>query len=251
MSSDYFWKYFFEIFETLPRQGPGQRECTERALSLLPPLSQEHRILDIGCGTGAQTLDLARATEAQIVAVDNHPPFVNILTEQAAELKLDSRVTAQVGDMGALPFEDGSFQVVWSEGAVFIIGFAEGLTKWRPLLAPGGHMVISEFCWFQKDPAEELKEIFLDGNPEVGNREARRKTIAENGYRLLHEFVLPDAGWWENFYVPQSRSLELFREKHASNPEALEVADKCQQQIDLHKRYPDAFGYVFFVMRPE
>jgi len=76
MLTDRFWSTFYEIYEALPRQGPGDRARTQRALEVLPPLIEVHRILDIGCGSGAQTLDLARATEARIVAVDNHPPFI-------------------------------------------------------------------------------------------------------------------------------------------------------------------------------
>jgi len=104
MPTDKFWDYFYEIYEAMPRQGPGDRASTEKALSLLPPLTSGRRILDIGCGSGAQTLDLARATEARIVTVDNHPPFVAALVRRVRELGLGERVTAQVGDMTDLPF---------------------------------------------------------------------------------------------------------------------------------------------------
>ena len=102
MSADKFWSCFYEIYEALPRQGPGDRESTGRALRLLPTLTRGQRILDISCGAGTQTIDLALATEAQIVAVDNHPPFVAQLARRAAELNLGERLTAQVGDMNEL-----------------------------------------------------------------------------------------------------------------------------------------------------
>ncbi|MBW1809815.1 MAG: methyltransferase domain-containing protein [Deltaproteobacteria bacterium] len=250
MSMDNFWRYFYEIYETIPRQGPGDRESTERALRLLPPLTNEHRILDIGCGSGAQTIDLARATEAQIVAVDNHHPFINTLAKRAAERKLGAKITAQVGDMNDLQFPDGSFDVIWSEGAIGIIGFAEGLTKWRRLLAPGGYMVVSEYCWFHDNPPAELRAMFLDDCPDAGDVEARREAIAASGYRLLDEFVLPEVGWWENYYVPLGQSLRSFRETHAKNPDALAVASRSQQEIDLYQSHSGAFGYVFFIMQP-
>jgi len=249
MSADRFWSYFYEIYEALPRQGPGDRECTERALRLLPILTRRQRILDIGCGSGAQTLDLARATEAQIVAVDNHAPFVAQLAQRTAELGLAERITAQVGDMNDLRFPDRSFDVVWSEGAVFIIGFAQGLARWRRLLAPGGHMVVSELCWFRDNPPAELQEVFLDGCSDVGDVAARRNAIAAAGHQLLGEFVVPAAGWWENYYVPLADCLGRFRASHAADPEALEVAARSQHEIDMYRKYPDHFGYVFFVMR--
>ena len=251
MSEDKFWSYFYEIYEAIPRQGPGDRESTERALRLLPPLTRSQRILDIGCGAGAQTIDIARATEAQIVAVDNHAPFVAQLARRADELGLADRIAAQVGDMNDLHFPDGSFDVIWSEGAIFIVGFAKGLASWRRLLAPGGHMVVSEFCWLSDNPPAELHELFTDGCSDVGDVDARRKAIAANGYRLLGDFVLPAVGWWENYYVPLADCLERFRAAHATDPEALDVAVRSQHEIELYRKYPEYFGYVFFVMTPD
>lgn len=114
MVTDNFWGYCQEIYEALPRQGPGDRESTERALRLLPPLAREQRILDIGCGSGAQTIDLARATRARIVAVDIHPPFVARPEKRAAEFGFGQRIRTRVGDMTALRFPDGSFDVLGS-----------------------------------------------------------------------------------------------------------------------------------------
>ncbi len=249
MSTDKFWSYFYEIYEAMPRQGPGDRESTERALGLLPPLTPDQRILDIGCGSGAQTIDLARATGARIVAVDNHPPFVSQLASRAQELGLEERVTAQVGDMSDLSFPDGSFDVIWSEGSIFIIGFAEGLSAWRRLLAPGGYLVVSDFCWFSDDPPAEMRALFLDGCADVGDVEARKEAVAAKGYRLLGEFVLPETSWWENYSVPLGESLERFRRSHAGDPEALDVAARSQHEIDLYQKYSGTFGYVFFVMQ--
>lgn len=249
MSTDTFWSYFYEIYEALPRQGPGDRESTLRAARLLPPLSPDQRILDIGCGSGAQTLDLAQVTEAHIVAVDNHPPFVAQLSSRALDMGLGERITAQVGDMNDLPFPDGSFDVLWAEGSISIMGFAKGLSAWRRLLIPGGYLVVSEFCWLSDDPPAEMQELFLDGPSDVGDAEARRVAIADNGYRLVADFVLPETGWWENYYVPLGDCLERFRRSHAANPEALEVAARSQREIEVYLKYTGTFGYVFFIMQ--
>ncbi len=248
MTTDNFWKYFFELFEALPRQGPGDKESSEKAFRLLPPLRAKQRILDIGCGSGIQTMDLARVSEARIVAIDKHPPFVDQLVKKAAEAGLSDRITAEVGDMTDLSFPDASFDVIWAEGSIFIIGFSKGLTEWRRLLEPNGYMVISEFCWFHENPAAELSEMFLR-ECEVGNVEARRQAIADAGYRLVDDFILPDAGW-DNYYVPLAECLDKFEATHKDNPEALEVAAHSRHEIDLHQRYPGAYGYVFFIVQP-
>jgi len=244
------WQYFYEIFDGMPRQGPGDGESTRRALALCPPLTEHHRILDIGCGSGTQTFDLAAATAAQIVAVDNHPAFVSQLLERAKAERLEARITAQVGDMTALPYPDQSFDLVWCEGAIFIIGFARGLTEWRRLIAPGRHLVVSELCWLQDNPAAELVDFFAGEGAQVDDIATRRKTIAESGYRLLADFELPARGWWDNYYVPMQPLIEQFRRRHADQPEALAVADHLALEIEMYRRHPGAFGYVFFVMTP-
>lgn len=251
MPSDKFWSYFFEIYEAIPRQGPGDRESTERALGLLPPLTSHHRILDIGCGSGAQTIDLARATAARIVAVDRHEAFVTQLVNRAADQGLGARIQAQVGDMNDLTFPDGSFDVIWCEGAIVIItgSFAKGLSTWRRLLVPGGHMVVSELCWLRDDPPAEVKAFFEAEGADVTGMDARRRDIADNGYRLVGDFVLPSVGWWENYYVPLGAALERFRLAHAGNDEALEVAARSQYELDLYRRHQEHFGYGFFVMQ--
>lgn len=249
MSLDTLPPHFFEIYEALPRQGPGDRASTERALGFLPPLTRSHRILDVGCGSGAQTLDLARATAAQIVAVDAHPPFVATLAARAAAAGLGDRIAAQVGDMGALPFPDGSFDVVWSEGAIFIIGFSKGLAEWRRLLVPGGHLVVSEFCWFLDDPPAELEEMFRGEVPDDASVDDRRRAVAANGYELIADFRLPTAVWRDSYNTPLIEQLARFRAVHAGEPEALAVAAGCERETELFKKYSAYYGYVFFVMK--
>ena len=249
MSASKFWSCFHEIYEAIPRQGPGDRESTERALRLLPPLTRGQRILDIGCGAGAQTMDLARATEARMVAVDSHAPFISRLALRAEELGLAERIAAQVGDMNDLRFPDGSFDVIWCEGAIFIIGFAKGLTSWRRLLAPGGHLVVSELCWISTDPPAEVEAFFRAEGADIGDLDARRRDIVDSGYRLVGDFVLPAVGWWENYYVPLAAELERFRGRHAGDQEALDVAARSQREIDLYRRHSEHFGYGFFVLQ--
>jgi SAM-dependent methyltransferase len=243
------WSYFFEIYEQMPRQGPGTRESTLAALAMVPRLEAWQRILDVGCGSGTQTLDLAAATEASIVAVDIHAPFLERLARRAGALGLAGRITTELGDMGDLPYPDGSFDVIWSEGAIFIVGFARGLTSWRRLLVPGGYLVVSELCWLVDEPAPEVAAFFAAEGAEVGDLAARRRAVAGAGYELLGDFVLPAEAWWDNYYAPLGTCLQHFRARHAGDPAALEVAARSQQEIELYQRHAGEFGYGVFVMR--
>jgi hypothetical protein len=109
-------------------------------------------------------------------------------------------------------------------------------------------MVVSDFCWLTEDPAPELQEMLMEGCPEAGDLNTMRRAVTANGYRLQHEFMLPEKGWWSNYYVPLGRCLRKFRKRHVKNPEALAVADYCQREIDLYRKYKGAFGYVFFII---
>ncbi len=60
--SERFWQILIEVFEALPRQGPGNRACTQRALALCRDLPPVPKILDLGSGIGAQSLHLAELT---------------------------------------------------------------------------------------------------------------------------------------------------------------------------------------------
>jgi cyclopropane fatty-acyl-phospholipid synthase-like methyltransferase len=126
---------FFEIFNReLPRQGPGDTASTLKALALVRGVGRTSRVLDVGCGTGPQTLTLAQHSGANVIAVDTHVPFITSLTEQARTLGLADRIEARIADMRHLDYPSGSFDLIWCEGAIYIMGFEAGLRDWcRPV----------------------------------------------------------------------------------------------------------------------
>ena len=133
MTQDRTTLWFFELFHRLPRQGPGDEVSTIKALRLIPRIGSGTRALDLGCGTGLQTRILARNSPAHFLAVDNHPPFVEEANRQARAAGLDARIETRVGDMQRLDFAPGSFDLIWCEGAIYVVGFEAGLRRWRSL----------------------------------------------------------------------------------------------------------------------
>ncbi len=173
---------FFALYGDLPRAGPGNKASTARALELAHPLPSQPRVLDIGCGPGIQTLDLAElADSAQIDAIDTHQPYVDLLNERAQAKGLQQRVRAAVGDMTALPFPAHWFDLLWSEGAAYIMGVENALTAWRPLLTDGGVLAFSELVWVQPERPEPVESFFMEQYPQMGDVEATVALIESSG----------------------------------------------------------------------
>ena len=149
---------FVELSAGLPRQGPGSTEATLRALSMVRRLPARPRILDIGCGPGAQTIDLERATGGEIVALDNRQRFLDEMLARAAKAGVSSQIEAVCGSMFEMDFPEPSFDLIWSEGAIYIMGFGAGLRTCRRFLKPSGSIVVSELTWLTDDPAAEARD---------------------------------------------------------------------------------------------
>lgn len=92
-------EYFHELFRSLPRAGPGDNNSTQKAFSCLKSLPSEPFILDIGCGYGVQTLELARSSKGTIIALDNYQPFLDGLEKNAKNTSVSCGTTG--GSMSA------------------------------------------------------------------------------------------------------------------------------------------------------
>jgi SAM-dependent methyltransferase len=240
---------FFDLHEGLPRQGPGDRACTERALRLAGPLPASARVLDIGCGPGMQTIDLAGLLpDAEILALDTHEAFVAEARRRAAARGLGNRVKAITGDMASLPFPRASFDLIWCEGAAYIMGVGQALRSWRPLLKPGGKLALSEVVWLTPEPPDEVRHFWSQAYPDMRDLAACRSLVRDCGYHLLGDFPLPERAWWEHYYTPLEQRLRQLAPTYAGDPLAEAVLRECREEIITYRKYAATYGYVFLVM---
>jgi SAM-dependent methyltransferase len=255
-------EFFFEIHQGLPRQGPGDSQSTRRAFCMLPGVPSQPRILDVGCGPGMQTRDLVRLSKGIVCAVDTHLLFLQELRQQlrhesAASRRMkaaDARVHCIRASMLALPFDARSFDLIWSECAIYIMGFDQGLKAWKPLIKPDGYLVVSEISWLRPDAPAELKTFWASSYPGIRTIEANLQAVKAAGYRVIGHFVLPAASWWPDYYSPLQERIKLLRDKYRAVREVQHLLDEEQEEIELFRRYSEYYGYVFYLAhlpRPE
>jgi SAM-dependent methyltransferase len=241
--------FFYQIFESLPRQGPGSPEATRKVWSLLPSVPKNANVLDVGCGSGTQTRDLASLTSGTITAVDNHQPFLDVINAYAHKAGMADRITTVCASMDALPFEKGSFDLIWSEGAIFIVGFEQGLALWKPFLKKGGYMVVSDAAWFEPNPPAELVKWWESKGYVPVSEDVMKERVKNAGLRLIATYRLPEAGWWENYHVPMLARIQDLRKTHGSVPENAAILDSLEEEAENYRNYKRYYGYTFFVMQ--
>jgi len=242
-------KYFFEMFDGLPRAGPGDDECTRRAFTAMEGLPPKPRILDVGCGPGKQTLELARVSGGHVTAIDVFQPHLDRLVADAGEQGLAGRVEAVNMSMTDISYGDGSFDVVWSEGALYIMGFQRGLRECARLVRPGGCIGATEAVLLRPDLPDEVRRMWQEEYPAIMDVEGNLRLVARVGLRLLDHFTLPETAWSDNYYAHMAVKVEAMKAKHAGNGTALEVLRKAEEEMRLYREYSDFYGYEFFVAR--
>ncbi|TVQ07588.1 MAG: class I SAM-dependent methyltransferase [Bacteroidetes bacterium] len=240
---------FYEIFNNLPRQGPGDVCVSLEALKSIPFPNSEIRMADIGCGTGFQTLYLAQHIKGSILAVDNYQPYLDELKQKAEAVGLDSVIKVQLGDMNALELPAAYFDVLWSEGAVYIMGMENGLKNWRKFIKPQGYIVFSDVCWLKPNPPKELVDFWYNEVPGMMDVRQIQELIKENDYTLIREILLPASSWVNNYYYPLSMNVARLRIKYLHEPDKLEVIESIQYEIDIFHKYSDYYSYKFFVVQ--
>ena len=236
-----------EYFSSIERQGPGSPEVTIKALSFIDHLTPASRIADIGCGSGGQTMVMARHAPGHITGIDLFPAFIELFNSNARKLNLQERVTGRVGSMEKLAFEAEELDLIWSEGAIYNIGFERGLNEWRGFLKPGGFIAVSEASGFTDERPAEIDQFWKNAYPEIDTIPVKVAQMQKAGYIPVATFVLPENCWTEHFYEPQIPAQESFLKKHAGNKTAEELVANERHEAELYLKYKEFYGYVFYI----
>ena len=244
------YQLLIDFHKRASRQGPGGDAETEKALDLAGlDRSAPLRIADIGCGTGASSLLLARLLNAQITAVDFLQDFLDVLTDRAEDMGLSEKITPLCCSMDSLPFGAEAYDVIWSEGAIYNIGFERGVREWRRYLRAGGRLVVSEITWIADSRPSELQTHWDDEYPEIDVASSKMGILEKNGYSPIGYFVLPAYCWLENYYQPMQNRFTDFLNRNGNSEEAAAVVEAEAREIELYEKYKAYYSYGVYVAR--
>lgn len=243
---DFDLNIIYDFFSNSERQGPGSPEETLRALSFINGLTEKSKIADIGCGTGGQTMVLGQNTPCEIIGVDAWPDFIDQFNQNAQSKNLQNRVKGIVGNMENLPFEEEELDLIWSEGAIYNIGFERGLNEWRKFLKKGGYIAVTENTWFSEDRPDEIQDFWQKAYPEIDTIPNKVAQMQKAGYLPIATYVLPET-IWTAYYTWQTLRREAFLKKYSGNKAVEEFIDAQRYEAELYYKYKEYYGYVFYI----
>jgi cyclopropane fatty-acyl-phospholipid synthase-like methyltransferase len=234
------------LFSGMEKLGPGGNAHTLHVLRLLP--KQQFRVVvDAGCGTGRQTLALAKELGALVHAVDSYEPFLNDLVRRASEAKVERLVQAHCMDMKDIPQVFQAIDLLCSEGAAYNIGFSNALTTWAPALVPDGFAVISELCWLNEQAPDAVREFFRSGYPDMQSIHQNITIAEEAGFKVLTTYTLPKEAWVEGYYdVLDPRAKALVDHPDSS---VRDFAVETVKEIEIFECSNGSYGYVFYILQ--
>lgn len=236
----------YDFFAQSERQGPGSREETLKALDFIKGLTAQSKIADIGCGTGGQTRVLGEHTPCDIIGVDSWPNFIAEFNQHAEQHHLQNRVKGIVGDMANLPFQLETFDLIWSEGAIYNIGFERGLNEWRKFLKPGGYIAVTENTWFSDERPAEIEAFWEKAYPEIDTIPNKVAQMQKAGYLPVATYMLPER-IWTDYYAWQKQRRIAFLEQHKDNAFVKDFVAMMQYEAELYDKYKAYYGYMFYI----
>jgi len=233
------------------RQGPGSGRDTLKALGFMDLPAGSIKVADIGCGSGGQTITLAQNISGQITAVDLFPEFLEELDQKSKKLGLEDKIVTLAKSMDDLPFPTCEFDIIWSEGAIYNIGFENGIKQWKDYLKVGGYLAVSEITWISRSRPKEIEEFWAIEYPEIDRASNKIKILEDNGYTLAGYFYLDEESWVKNYYEPMKARFGTFLERHGHSELSAKVVNDYKAEIDQYFKFKEYFTYGFYIARKD
>lgn len=244
---DFDFSLICEYFSSITRQGPGSEASTHEAITAIPNINPGFKIADIGCGTGSSAIQLAKETHASVLAIDLFADFLNKVKKNSEMEGVSDKVSTLQADMTQLSLEEESLDLIWSEGAIYNIGFEKGLREWNRYIRKNGYIAVTDSTWLTDTRPLEIEGFWMDAYPQIDTLENNVDKMAKAGYRVIKTAVLPDECWTKEFYEPQVNAQRIFLERHPNDFTANELVKNQRREADLFTKYSKYYGYVWYI----
>ena len=149
--------------------------------------------------------------------------------------------------MDNLPFNDEEYDVIWSEGAIYNIGFERGVKDWNRYLKVGGLLVVSEITWITASRPSELQKYWEDEYPEIDGASSKIGVLEKYGYSPIGYFVLPEHCWLDNYYQPMQASFEDFLRRNGNCEGAHAIVEAEKREMKLYAKYNTHYSYGVYI----
>ena len=162
---------------------------------------------------------------------------------------MSASVSTVVASMDGLPFERDEFDIVWSEGAVYNMGFRKGVNYWKDFIKDGGILAVTELSWITENRPDELADFWNAEYAEMDTVSGKIRILEEAGYMVLGHFILQDNCWLDNYYYPLVESHKDFLSRYGEYDLARRIVETDMQELEFYKKYKNYYGYVFYIAR--
>ncbi len=199
---------------------------TRKAYEMLPKM-ENPSILDIGCGSGTPTMELARLSDGKITGIDINQAALDRFKSKVEKEGLSSRIKILNRSIYNTDFSVESFNLIWDEGVLHILNIKKSLVECNRILKSNGFLVVGEVIkWISNN----------------------LKAFSKYGFNLINKFFLPEECWWKEYYLPMEKKIKELRSRFKKSKE-LEKLKTYESEINMVKKNPKKFDGAFYIFQ--
>ena len=199
---------------------------TRKAFESIPEIDKPY-ILDIGCGTGMPTLELAKLSNGEIAGIDIDQDALDKLKLKIKQEGLSNRIDLYNRSVYDTLFKDEMFDIIWEEGVIHILDLKKALTECNRVLKLNGFLVTGETVnWVNR----------------------KIKHFPKFGFKLIKQIPWEKNCWWTEYYRPLEEKINILHKKY-DNLDEIEEVKHHLMEIKMVKKDPTGFDCVTYIMQ--